>query len=38
MPVLDETRVMPQHLLECYDRLAPHFAEIPGEVSQITPA
>jgi ATP adenylyltransferase len=38
MPVLEETRVMPQHLLECYDRLAPHFAEFPGEVSQITPA
>ena len=30
MPVLDETRVMPQHLLECYDRLVPHFAEISG--------
>lgn len=26
MPVLDETRVMPQLLLESYDRLKPHFA------------
>ena len=25
MPVLGETRVMPQHLLDCYDRLKPHF-------------
>ncbi|MPZ77926.1 MAG: HIT domain-containing protein [Deltaproteobacteria bacterium] len=25
MPVLGETRVMPQHLLDSYDRLAPHF-------------
>lgn len=26
MPVLGETRVMPQHLLENYDRLKPYFA------------
>ncbi len=26
MPVLDDTRVMPQLLLESYDRLKPHFA------------
>lgn len=25
MPVIGETRVMPQHLLASYDRLAPHF-------------
>jgi ATP adenylyltransferase len=25
MPVLGETRVMPQHLLESYDRLSPYF-------------
>jgi ATP adenylyltransferase len=25
MPVLSETRVMPQHLLESYDQLKPHF-------------
>jgi len=25
MPVVAETKVMPQHLLECYDRLRPHF-------------
>jgi ATP adenylyltransferase len=25
MPVIGETRVMPQHLLESYDRLKPHF-------------
>jgi len=25
MPVLAETRVMPQHLLDSYDRLAPYF-------------
>ncbi len=25
MPVVSETRVMPQHLLESYDRLKPHF-------------
>ncbi|MDG2303813.1 MAG: HIT domain-containing protein [Candidatus Binatia bacterium] len=26
MPVVAETKVMPQHLLACYDQLAPHFA------------
>jgi ATP adenylyltransferase len=26
MPVVGETRVMPQHLLDSYDRLKPHFA------------
>jgi ATP adenylyltransferase len=25
MPVIGETRVMPQHLLDSYDRLLPHF-------------
>ena len=29
MPVLGETRVMPQHLLERFDRLAPHFKNLP---------
>ena len=28
MPVVAETKVMPQHLLECYDRLRPHFDHI----------
>lgn len=27
MPVIGETRVMPQHLLECYERLQPYFAD-----------
>ncbi len=26
MPVAAETRVMPQHLIDSYDRLAPHFS------------
>jgi ATP adenylyltransferase len=30
MPVLGETRVMPQHLLESYDRLKPHFENFMG--------
>ena len=34
MPVIAETRVMPQHLLDSYDRLAPHFENFPCEVSQ----
>jgi ATP adenylyltransferase len=28
MPVIGETRVMPQHLLESYDRLQPHFQNL----------
>jgi ATP adenylyltransferase len=28
MPVVSETRVMPQHLLDSYDRLEPHFAHM----------
>jgi ATP adenylyltransferase len=28
MPVIDETRVMPQHLLDSYDRLHPYFKSI----------
>jgi ATP adenylyltransferase len=28
MPVVGETRVMPQHLLESYDRLKPHFTSL----------
>jgi ATP adenylyltransferase len=28
MPVLGETRVMPQHLLDSYDRLQPHFQKL----------
>lgn len=28
MPVIDETRVMPQHLLDSYDRLQPYFESI----------
>jgi hypothetical protein len=27
MPVVGEVRVMPQHLLESYDRLSPMFKE-----------
>ena len=34
MPVIAETRVMPQHLLDSYDRLAPHFENFHREVSQ----
>ena len=34
MPVITETRVMPQHLLDSYDRLAPHFENFHHEVSQ----
>ena len=30
MPVVGETRVMPQHLLESYDRLQPHFQKLSG--------
>jgi len=36
MPVLGETRVMPQHLLNSYDRLAPHFEKFSSQVSQNT--
>jgi len=28
MPVIGETRVMPQHLLESFDRLEPHFKNL----------
>ena len=28
MPVLGETRVMPQHLADSYDQLAPHFQKL----------
>jgi ATP adenylyltransferase len=28
MPVVAETRVMPQHLLDSYDRLKPHFESL----------
>ena len=28
MPVIGETRVMPQHLLDSYDRLKPHFESL----------
>jgi ATP adenylyltransferase len=31
MPVLSETRVMPQHLLESFDQLKPHFENFPHE-------
>lgn len=34
MPVIAETRVMPQHLLDSYDRLAPHFENFHHKVSQ----
>ena len=30
MPVIAETRVMPQHLLDSYDRLQPFFREVVG--------
>ncbi|MGE5305289.1 MAG: HIT family protein [Alphaproteobacteria bacterium] len=30
MPVVGETRVMPQHLLDSYDRLQPHFESLSG--------
>lgn len=28
MPVVNETRVMPQHLMDSYDRLQPHFQNL----------
>jgi hypothetical protein len=28
MPVLAETRVLPQHLLESYDQLKPYFQDL----------
>jgi ATP adenylyltransferase len=31
MPVLSETRVMPQHLFESYDQLKPHFQNFSHE-------
>jgi ATP adenylyltransferase len=31
MPVLSETRVLPQHLLDSYDQLKPHFENFPRE-------
>jgi len=31
MPVVGDVRVMPQHLDETYEALAPHFADLPGE-------
>jgi ATP adenylyltransferase len=30
MPVLGDTRVMPQHLLDSYDRLQPRFQNLPA--------
>lgn len=30
MPVVGETRVIPQHLLDSYDRLKPHFESLAG--------
>jgi ATP adenylyltransferase len=30
MPVVGETRVMPQHLMDSYDRLQPHFQNLLG--------
>jgi ATP adenylyltransferase len=30
MPVIAETHVMPQHLDETFDKLYPHFADLPG--------
>jgi ATP adenylyltransferase len=34
MPVLNETRVMPQHLLQSYDQLKPHFENFPHETGK----
>ena len=36
MPVIGETRVMPQHLLESYDRLKPYFENFPHETEKKT--
>jgi ATP adenylyltransferase len=30
MPVIADVRVMPQHLDATFERLAPHFADVPG--------
>jgi ATP adenylyltransferase len=35
MPVLSTARVMPQHLLESYDRLRPYFASPPPAVENL---
>lgn len=34
MPVVSETRVMPQHLLESYDQLKPYFQNFPHETTK----
>ncbi len=31
MPVVADVRVMPEHLDQTWQRLAPHFADLPGE-------
>jgi ATP adenylyltransferase len=33
MPVIAETKVMPQHLLDSYDRLKPHFAPLSESIT-----
>jgi ATP adenylyltransferase len=34
MPVVGEVRVLPQHLMESYDRLIPFFRNLPGSHEQ----
>ena len=34
MPVLAETRVMPQHLLESYEQLKPYFQRLNDETKR----
>jgi len=36
MPVLAETRVMPQHLFESYDQLKPYFQRLYDETKRKT--
>ena len=36
MPVISETRVMPQHLADSYDRLQPHFHKLIASLKCVT--
>jgi ATP adenylyltransferase len=38
MPVLADVRVMPEYLDESWQRLAPAFADLPGQHAEVTPA
>ena len=36
MPVVSSVRIMPQHLLDCYDRLRPYFSPATGATESLT--